>query len=700
MRDRQIAFEMAPSPVSARFSGYSTKCIAQDGGLFAQSQVTYRPLSTLVESGLTVTRGAKGAPWLSTFYWNANSVAECKGTEQIRGAPPREKSGLIDLGVPFDQEALVFSEEDFQRGFTKTRTASFSEVPCSVIPGVITQLEARLTLSYGAGPSPQISLQGCSELGVGQQSTVTAKGEPDGGAYRFWLDPPSTLQVVGQGATADLTGMSAGRGTLYVEYTAPGGKTEQTSQPAVCVAVQSINGGQPVPKIGLFDVLGKRTSGIRSLPVSIEPNDASDLVVYTPAEPGILTAVNQGDSVLLQGVREGTTTFQAKTRCGGPTGPIVTVEVVPCDDEVLRKLAEEQRIAEQAMKQQLQDRARILGSKDFETASKRIAGSTLNLGVKTGGLIIGTLGSSPGAGKGVSTASDIFGHGSNLLDALKGDPESLANATVQTLIQLAGGPLLQTIASTKEALDAAKEFGEDLGALIATADRLKENAKLIEQWSRTLEDISRRARICRTGTGQPPVPKTDPPAKTDPPKTDPPKPRTDPRRPRTDPPVPPPGEPPGNPPPGGTDEPPAEPPSPPPPTSAPRRVGLPYDKGGKCGCTDNRAIQSNTQGLGELSTGMRNLQACGEQFREGPLTLYQQTLGDLSALFSELQGMTATPELQRKTGVNTIIPRLESLLGKVQEFDRAGRAFYEAFTTCSEGLEAGTDVLRTPAEVK
>jgi len=62
--------------------------------------------------------------------------------------------------------------------------------------------------------------------------------------------------------------------------------------------------------------------------------------------------------------------------------------------------------------------------------------------------------------------------------------------------------------------------------------------------------------------------------------------------------------------------------------------------------------------------------------------------------------MTATPELQRKTGVNTIIPRLESLLGKVQEFDRAGRAFYEAFTTCSEGLEAGTDVLRTPAEVK
>ena len=58
----------------------------------------------------------------------------------------------------------------------------------------------------------KVTLEGCSELAVGQQGTVTAKGEPAGGTYRFWADPSSTLGVASQGATAQISGAEPGRG--------------------------------------------------------------------------------------------------------------------------------------------------------------------------------------------------------------------------------------------------------------------------------------------------------------------------------------------------------------------------------------------------------------------------------------------------------------------------------------------------------
>jgi len=110
------------------------------------------------------------------------------------------------------------------------------------------------------------------------------------------------------------------------------------------VKVDSYNGGQPIPQVAFYDFDGNRLKGI-NVPVSIQPSDGADLLKYVPADPGILTVIGLGNEVMIQGVRQGKTTFQAKTQCGGTTGPVVEVEVVNCDDETKAKLDEQASIA-------------------------------------------------------------------------------------------------------------------------------------------------------------------------------------------------------------------------------------------------------------------------------------------------------------------------------------------------------------------
>ncbi len=565
---------------------------------------------------------------------------------------------------------------------------------------------------------PDVTLTGCTELGVDQQGTATAMGQPAGGSYRFWVDPSSTLGVQAQGATANLNGTTPGRATLHVEYSALDGKTAQASQPATCLRVDSINGGQPVPKIGLFDVLGKRTAATRSVPVSVQPSGAGDLLVFKPADAAVLSAVGEGDSVLLQGVRVGKTTIQATTKCGGVTGPIATVEVVRCDDEVLAKLKEEQRIVEENLKQALAEDGRIRNSKEFQETD--IGESTADLLIKTGGLIIGTLAGGKGAAKGVETAADIYGYGSNLRDALKGDTESVVTSAVQTLAQAAKAAALSAILDAREAYQAADKFGKDLGALEAAAERLEATRRWIDHWSRLQEDVVRRQKICRTGGEEPPPQEPEPSTKKDPPKKDP-QPRKDPQ-PKKDPPVttepPPPGNPPSEPPGDKPGEPPEEPPSPPPPTSEPRHFGLPYEEG-KCGCgqggstgqapgigqvsgtgqamsTAGQApeLGVDAQGVAEIGKGLKNLGQCVGQFRDGALTQYQKTLDEWQVVLGEIQAAAKADEAGRKTIVPALIGRMDALLGPTKDFDVAGRTFYEGFKACPAAVEGATGELR------
>ncbi|MBE0666474.1 MAG: hypothetical protein IH593_02260, partial [Bacteroidales bacterium] len=41
----------------------------------------------------------------------------------------------------------------------------------------------------------EVSLDGCSELGAGEQGKVTASGKPGGGTYEFWVEPSDLMSV-------------------------------------------------------------------------------------------------------------------------------------------------------------------------------------------------------------------------------------------------------------------------------------------------------------------------------------------------------------------------------------------------------------------------------------------------------------------------------------------------------------------------
>jgi hypothetical protein len=564
------------------------------------------------------------------------------------------------------------------------------------------------TLTIASSPGAQVSLEGCSEFAVGQQATVIAKGSPAGGAYRFRVEPPSTLNVAEQGAVATISGVEPGRATLHVEYAVSRGKPVRASQPVTSLRIDSINGGEPVPKIGLFDVKGKRTSAILPIPVSVQPAGAGDLLVYKPGDPGVLTTVGRGDSVLLQGVRVGKTNFQAITSCGGATGPAVAVEVVPCDDEVHAKLAEEERIIDEELKRVAQEDERIRTGKEFQDA-ERIGELADDLTIETNGLINGTL---AGPADKSQTAASIYNYGSNVREGLKGN---VGMATLQTALVAGRQAVAAAGALAYDTKEAATRLRNAIGSATGVADRLAENAKQQDHWLRLKEDLVRRKKICRTGgtsEGSEPPRKSDEPASEEDPTA--PLVEEDPTAPLVeedptesligkDPPVPtekppaPAEAPTGDPPPDtpSPDAPPDRPPLPPPQPGPSGRWGLPYDEQ-DCGCAPGgQALGVRAEGLEQIGKGLATLQKCVEQFSGGPLTQYQAALGEWKLVLGEVEAAGANQAVQ-SSATDALISRLDSLLARTKEFDEKGSLFHAGFESCPAALDSAVTVLKTP----
>jgi hypothetical protein len=403
--------------------------------------------------------------------------------------------------------------------------------------------------------------------------------------------------------------------------------------------------------------------------------------------------VSQGDSILLQGVREGKTTIQGTTKCSGSTGPVVTIEVVRCDDEVLAKLAEEERITQEALQQQLKEDGRIRNSK--ELSEMDIGKSTADLLIKAGGLIIGTLSARGGTGEAVKTAADLYGAGSNVRDALLGG--NPLTAAGQTLLQGLKSAIPGLISDAMEAYEAAQKFGDDLGVLEGSAEQLENVRNWIEQWSRRIEDINRRKKICKPRSEQPPA-KTKEPAKKDPQPPKDPKSTQNPEPTPTDPTA-------GDEPSAGTEgDEPLEPPSPPPPTSTRGPVGLPYDENQSCGCSqgDIRAQASGSgasaEAIGQVGQGLQTLKQCTDRFSNGSLFQYQNTLADWETLLVEIDVATKADDATRKAAIKNLAPRLDAVLGATKDFDKAGQEFHSGFKSCPNAVSRAIGVLKTPPE--
>ena len=576
---------------------------------------------------------------------------------------------------------------------------------------ITTESSLSLTIKpYREPDKPEVTLYGCSELSAEEQGEVFASGKPEGGKFRFWVEPGNILNIESDGeSSAVLTGATPGKGTLYVEYTSPLGKTNTASQQASCVKIENYNGGQEIPQIALFDVDGKKLPGVLKVPLSAQPSNIEELVDFVPADKSVITAAGLPGAVELTGSKAGKTTLKATTNCGNETGPTVEVEVVNCSDETKAKLAEEMRIAKEAQQQAYKEIANILGSEEFAKAADRIAESTGNLAIKMGGAIIGSL-SGGKVDASVKTAAKIYGVGSNLYDFVNGlaAGENLATASnmAQMIVELGGTDNQQAVASAIETIQAAYEFGKDLGSLIATDMRLQEAVKWAEHWNKYIEDVVRRQKICREsseepkGTEQPPK---EPKAKEQPPK-DPVPPKTDPEKPTPQPDKPKPTteEPSGDEQPAEdpTGDEPGDPENPPvPPKGEPKTIGLPFAPAEDCGCKSSKDLTGNNTGLSALSTGLTNLGKCVEDFSKGPLTDYVNTLNGWKEISATLDtAMNAGPEELKKVA-GEAAPRIKLLLGDTKSFDEAGRAFYETLKACPESIKSGVEIMKSALTV-
>ncbi len=565
----------------------------------------------------------------------------------------------------------------------------------------VTSLEVTL-VPYKESDKPEVTIEGCSELGVSEKGQVTAKASAEGGTYRFWAEPQGILTVESNGASATLQGSTPGRGKLYVEYTSPEGKTATTSMAAACVTVESYNGGQAVPQIPLFDIDGKKLPGILKIPFKMQPDEATDLLAFSAADPGVLSAVGLGDMVALQGIHSGKTTVQATTKCGGTAGPPVEVEVVNCDDETVAAL---ERMKQTAMKNLLEANdvlKQIAGSKEFEKAREEIVKSLWNVFIKSG-LTIVTSGKASGAQK---VATEILDNGNALREIIAStNPEELKNNVGKTatgksfekiiknqfgeVIEGLWGKSASAAIGVAEAQGAAQKFADNLNQTIDFERAVKNALETFEKCNKDLEKYTRLQQICR---GEKPQPSQKEAPKTEP-KPDPTKP-TPPVTPATKTEEPPVQK-------SQTEEPTADDEvldDPEPPVTPPRQVGLPYEAD-DCGCEKSKDLTVKSTDFSMLEVGMKNLGECVEAFRSTSLTDYQQALEELSSLTESLTGILNTDADAFLLKAKESMPQLDSIVNRIKAYDEAGGAFMKKMDKCPESLTTGMEIFQSVEKI-
>jgi hypothetical protein len=536
----------------------------------------------------------------------------------------------------------------------------------------------------------QVELDGCFEVGEGGQGQVTAAGTPPGGTYRFRVIPPDVMKVQASGATATLTGGSPDKGTLFVEYSTTDGKTAEASHGVASVRLVSINGGAAIAEIPLYDIDQKKLPAVLEVPMKVLPEGAGDSLVFVPDDPSVVTLVNLGDAVAIQGLKEGRTAFQARFKCGGPFGPKFPVEIVRCDRETIAALDQKLRDAFENRRTAAKDFARAMNSRQFQEAADNLPASTIRLAWKTSLLIGGTFSGFGKTTQGVKTVTDVagkldaFGDIVNDIATQPGAFDQIKN-WAGLIAEFSENRWAQLIADAEDTMSTAVEVGNMIGDMVGQTERMAEAAKWMENWNRVIEDTVRRQKFCR---------KTEePPSQENPPKEDPskepekpgPKPKTDPKKTTPTPapttpetPTPPDPEPPGDtwPPPG-----------------PPRQVGLPYDAG-DCECGKTLAISQNPAGFASINKGFGNLLDCVDRFQKD-LAGYTATLQEITVAVGKLDAATKAGGAALSAAAKEAAPAFKGFSTKVKGFGAAAKTFSDGFRICPDATKAGISFLQS-----
>jgi hypothetical protein len=527
-----------------------------------------------------------------------------------------------------------------------------------------------------------VTLDGCTKLGLGQQATVTAKGRPAGGSYRFWAEPSSPLSVTGQGSTATVRGSEPGKGTLYVQYTAPNGKNSQASQSATSLLIESINGGQPIPEIDLYDEMGKSKAATLTVPVSVKPAEAGDEVVYKPANPAVLTAVGQGDTVLLQGVHEGKTTIQGTTQCSGGTGPVVTVKVVRCSKETLERMHEKEKIVEERLKEGLQEAQELVNEKELKEAEGEVwkhgAGALAQTAevITAGAGLFSHLGQAGEALERMLTAANAG------LEGWESIQQGLDGAMKDTMMSAFSGGY----AAAYRLAHAWELYGKDLVRIGITSDRLSDLAERNAKGIRELDDLQKRRKsVCGDSETVPPTQPTEPGKQPPKPPSKPPQTRGQSKPPSEQPVDQPSSQP-------SADEPPAEPPVPPTTTPTTRTGGFMMPQGCDCSSTDTGQWNNTAAGFKAMGAGLKASANCAQTFQ-------QQADGytaELAFVFNTLTTVKAAAALSKEQGVPKLkaaLANLKSSQTKIGQFSQVAKGVSASVGQCSSAQTKAGEII-------
>lgn len=518
---------------SVKFTSKQVTCRDSDGKVVMTANVNQKN-SNKVQLTVSLTKNAAfNSP---AFIFSADEMGTCKvnasGTLfEYPNVMASIHTGMLNSISP----ALDITLDDLQKGFNKTYQfdGTVVGIPPICLGGQLKR--GTVNLRYKSGTEdPTVAMDACLHLAKDEIKEIIAEGSPEGGTYQFSANPVDVLNMTRQQKnTVTIKGTTPGKGDLSVAYT-HSNKTASTTIAGSVVELVGINNGSDIPKLGLYDIDGKKIGTTYSFPLKLNPIDG--YVQMTLENDVIASVVNTSTNVQIQPVKLGKTLMQAKTLCGSNIGSTVPIEIVRCDDDVQQQL----RTKKEAHKQRLDTLVKritgLTGDSEFQKAADEISQTTTDMAIKTGESIINTL--SFGEAKQVEFAAkngihlsrqvivnakaleitgttwDLINLYGDFQEARKnpGDFQTVAKPALGALVLLGQNQAIALGKTYGEAYLAAEKFGKQLGLLSGVAEQLAElepqHDKLIKEYIH----ISDHLAFCEKS----PPPKTEEPRPPEP----------------------------------------------------------------------------------------------------------------------------------------------------------------------------------------
>jgi len=603
------------------------------------------------------------------------------------------------IEVP-DSFTISFTREDLQRDFEKSYTydlqyATFFECPLGG--------QGRIVIRSEPPDETKVTLEGCADLLIGIDAQITANAKPSGGTYHWQSEPASLFNISGSEQTVTITGSSAGRGAISVEYTPKRGKKAKTTLSGSVVELLSINGGPQIPPIGIYDENGVEKSAV-VIPIVQDP-PARDLLSFSVADPSIATVDDLGTGLLIQGLQEGQTTAQAQDRCGHKDEQIITIEVVPCDQETIKKLRDQLKELQSKLdenKKRFNDRrndpefSRTMHEIDRHLTTAAVKG--LGIGAAIAG---GAAGEAPGA---LDYVLEVLSHIRDVTEegtwSGRWNVQDMIIKHYTTMGKRLTLGIINDLIEFGEAYSEAREGIEILDRIVKELQKIREEGDEIRKEYNKID--LRLIDLCKDyGIERPEPPPAEPPP-AEPPPTEPPpaEPGTPPRPPQPPPPTeptePPPTEPgegeqpPGEPP--GDDDIIIEPPPPPPPPPSAGPGGFPVD----CGCErwDQSGWAQTTEGLGRIRQDVAAMVPCLDEFMENSSRPVEATADSTNRLFESMEQALWLPEEQKVETFRGFLPLLDELKNKYTRFGGEFMSVSDSLGQCNQAIEQAGELIR------